>query len=179
MRDRAFATTSSRVMGFADVPRTSRTQSFISVPSASVSSTIASRLGRRASIRGSATTSTLARCLQDGRIFHPLLVMSRSECRRFVQQHDRHHVLHADIRHVTIAHGVGFVSSDPHYHLLYVVGAKRPLFEEACKCVERSLDGRAHRPFLDVRLRDLVALAELFHELSGIGLYDTAIPGCS
>jgi len=60
-RSRALATTSSRVMGFSTVPRTSRIHSLNCAPSARVSSTMASRRGRRASMRGSASTSTLAR----------------------------------------------------------------------------------------------------------------------
>src|SRR5260370_40979342 len=86
-------------------------------------------------------------------------------------------MLQADVRHVAIAHRVGLIAGDSHYHLPYIVGGKRTLFEEAHECVERSLDGRAYRPLLDVRAGYLVALPELFDELRRIGLDNTIFPG--
>ena len=62
IRSRHFATTSSRVIGFAVVPRTSPTLSRSMVPSFSVTSTTDLRLGSSASSSASGTRRTLARC---------------------------------------------------------------------------------------------------------------------
>ena len=86
-------------------------------------------------------------------------------------------MLHADVRHVAITHRVGFVAGDSHYHLLYIVGGKPASIEETGKRIERSLNWRTHRPFLDVRPRDLVAFPELLDELRRIGLDDAIFPG--
>src|SRR5260370_6634469 len=77
--------------------------------------------------------------------------MRGSERGCLIQQHHCDHVLHTDVRHVSIAYCVGFVAGDSHYHLPYVGGGKRALFEETDERIQRSLNWRAHCPFLDVR----------------------------
>ena len=54
--------------------------------------------------------------------------------------------------------------------MLHERNFQRALFAEDFQRVERSLDRRAHGPFLDVRTRHFVALAELVDQPSGIGL---------
>src|SRR6266849_4034375 len=111
---------------------------------------------------------------QDAGIFHARFVVDRTEGGGFVEEHYGHHVLHADVRHIAVADGIGFIAGDAHDHFGDILGSKGALVEETGKRVERSLNGRAHRPFLDVRARDFLALAELVHENRGIGLEDAA-----
>src|SRR5216683_3004339 len=80
---------------------------------------------------------------QDGGIFHARLVVDGTEGGGFVEEHYGHHVLHADVGHIAIADGIGFIAGDADDDLGDIVGGKRALLEEAGERVERSLDRRA------------------------------------
>ena len=86
-------------------------------------------------------------------------------------------MLHADVGHVAITHGVGFVAGDSHDHFAHVIGGKRTFFEEALEGIERGLNGRTHCPFLDICPRYLVALAEFLDQHCRIRFDHTIFPG--
>src|SRR5882724_11982582 len=174
IRSRALSTTSSRVIGLSAVPRTSRTQSESCVPSVNVSSTIASRRGRRAWIREHIHFGALA---EDGWIFHTRPVMHGSEGDRFIEKHDRDHMLHADIGHVAVADGIGLIGGNADYDFADIIGRELALLEKAYEGIQRSLNRRTDRPFFDVGAGNLVAFAEFIGECARVGFDDAIFAG--
>ena len=55
------------------------------------------------------------------RVAHALFVVRRLERDDAVEQHDRAHVLHADVRHVAVVHGVCTLVRDAHHEFFDVV----------------------------------------------------------
>ncbi len=114
-----------------------------------------------ASSSWSGTSSTLARCAQHRGVAHARDVVRGLERDGAVDQHHGDHVLQADVGDVAVVHHRGFAGAEPHAHLSHLLGVERPPFQQDLQRVERRLDRRADRPFLDVGADDLVALAEL------------------
>ena len=94
-------------------------------------------------------------------ILHARLVVRRLERGGLVNQHHRHHVLEADIRHLAVVHGLGFVDGHSHDDLLHLLGLEGAPLPQDLYGVKWRLDGRSDGPFLDVCPRDLVAFPEL------------------
>jgi len=100
--------------------------------------------------------------------------MHGSEGDRFIEKHDRDHMLHADIGHVAVADGIGLIGGNADYDFADIVGRELALLEKACEGIQRSLNRRTDRPFFDVGAGNLVAFAEFIGEYAGIG-FDDAI----
>ena len=96
-------------------------------------------------------------------ILHTLLIVRGFERRGLVEHKDREHVLDADIRHIAVIHN-RCARVHAHDHLAHLVRFKRLAFEHRLESVERRLNRRSHRPFLDAGTHDFVALAELIHQ---------------
>jgi hypothetical protein len=123
---------------FPAVPRTVSTRSLARLPSVNATSTMATRFGvfeRR--VRDE--LHPLAQ-LEDLRILHPRLVVRRGEGRSLVHEHDRDHVLQADVRHVAIVHDRGFARRDANDDLLNGVGIERLALSQVLERVERRLN---------------------------------------
>src|SRR5712672_2207684 len=175
IKSRALSTTSSRVIGLSAVPRTSRTQSDSCVPSVNITSTIAPRTPSiDARIREDIYFGALA---EDGWIFHTRPVMHGSEGDRFIEEHDRDHMLHADIGHVAVADGIGLIGRNADYDFADIIGRELALLEKACEGIERSLNRRTDRPFFDVGAGNLVAFAEFIGECARVGFDDAIFAG--
>ena len=105
---------------------------------------------------------------------HAWFIVRGLERRRFVDEHDRDHVLDANIRYLAVADDRGLASGHPDGHRLHLIGFEGAPLQNNFERIERSLNGRADRPFLDIGADDFVALAELIRqicgELRGIGL---------
>src|ERR1019366_2023059 len=108
------------------------------------------------------TESHLRALPEHGRILHARLVVRGTERRCFVDQHYGDHVLDADVWHLAIVHDR--TRAHPHHHLLHLVRLKGMLPQHDFQRVERSLDGRSYRPFLDARRYDFVAHSELIDQ---------------
>jgi hypothetical protein len=102
-------------------------------------------------------------------VTHAGIIVRGGEGDGSIEQHDGAHVLHADVGHGAVVHGVGALMRDAHDELLDVLGSHMMLADEVEQRVERRLDRRADRPALDIGVHDLVGGAELAHELQRIG----------
>src|SRR5215831_15817527 len=151
IKSRAFATTSSRLIGFSGVPRTCSTRSLSCVPSLSVTSTTATRIG----ISFSSSSSGIS-CTFD--------VVRCAKAHRFVEKHYRNHVLQTNVRHFTVVHREGCAGCGPHNHFLHLFRLELVAFLQDFQSVQWRLNGPARRPLLQRRQRDLVSLAELIGE---------------
>ena len=109
---RHLATTSSRVIGLSDVPRTAPTRSVRVVRSVSVTSTIvASRIKSfECLVRYELYLGTFS---EDGRGLHSGAVVRGGKRGGLVEQHDGDHVLQGDVRHLAVVHRLGFARGDP------------------------------------------------------------------
>src|ERR1700682_1299183 len=99
---------------------------------------------------------------KDGGIPHACLIVSCTERSRLVDHHDRHHILEGNIRHFSDLRDSGcLIGSKVDVHLLYLSRFEVMLLQQRVHCVKRQLKRSPHGPFLDVRPRDIVALAKL------------------
>src|SRR5260370_42578405 len=57
-----------------------------------------------------------------------------------------------------------------HGDLLHLIRMERTLLLQDLQGIERRLDRRTHGPFLDIRSRNLIALAKLFGQSGRIGM---------
>ena len=102
----------------------------------------------------------------DRRILHARLVVDVPERDRLVDQHHRQRVLDVDVRRPAVVGDRSRLVADD--DLLDLVRIDRLLLQQRLDRVERRVDRMSHRPFLDVRARQLVALAELVDQQFGL-----------
>ena len=98
--------------------------------------------------------------LEDGGILHTRLVVRSFERSGFVDQHDRDHVLHTNVRQLAVAHDRRFAGGDADGDRLHLIGVEGAAFENDLERIERGLNRRAHGPFLYIGAGDLVAFTE-------------------
>src|SRR6476620_8834527 len=80
-------------------------------------------------------------------------------------------MLQANVGDIAVVHHRGDGGGEAHGHALHLIGREGLLAADGLDRIERPLDRRADGPFLDVGLRDLVALAELLNEPRGLRLW--------
>ncbi|WP_180735351.1 hypothetical protein [Paraburkholderia sp. PGU19] len=81
-----------------------------------------------------------------------------------IEQHDRYHVLQADIRDFTVVYDPRLCVRNAHNDGSNVVRVYFMLFEDIVHCIQWRLDGRADLPLLDVRSGNFVAIAKVFDQ---------------
>src|SRR5258708_14564839 len=104
---------------------------------------------------------------EDFRVLHTGLVVGRFERSGFVDDHDRNHVLQANIRHLAVVYGIGGAGRVTHDDLLHLVRLKAMLFHDELQGVQRRLDRAAGRPSLQRGHRHFVPRAEAIDHFFG------------
>ena len=96
--------------------------------------------------------------------------MRRLEVNVAVDQHHRRQVLQVNVRHRASVDCARALLIHRDVHLFHIYSSDAVLGHDVGQCVQRCLDGVAHRPALDGRLHDVVTHTQPRHQFLRFGI---------